>query len=154
MPRESIRRGRAGAAAVEVCEHCGQTPPWHSLSCPKVAGRYCLECEMLLPRHYPGCTQDVIGFGNWATSRRAQRELQEMYNIEREAAVAEGKAVTAHPAPQPTWFVGKDQMLRPRDSLRLRQAIMEMMQMPTREKKEVARKAIHAEIERLAGGGE
>ena len=153
MPRESIRRGRAGAAAVEVCEHCGHTPPWHSLICPKAAGWNCLECGMLLPRHYPGCAQDVLGFGNWGTSRYGQRELQEMYQIEREAAIAEGRAVRAQQAPQQTWFEGKDQMFRPKDSLRLRRAIMDMMKMPTREKKEVARKAIHAEIERMAGGG-
>ena len=66
---------------VKVCGVCGHTVPWHSMICPRVGGGYCLECETILPRHYPWCS---IGkryqFLFWATPRDMQKELETHFN--------------------------------------------------------------------------
>jgi len=71
----------SGRGSVQTCSICHHSAPWHSLVCPKVGGAYCLECNTLLPRHYPWCS---IGkryqFFFWATPRDMQKELESHFN--------------------------------------------------------------------------
>lgn len=78
MPKEIKQKSSEGPA---TCGVCGHTSPWHSMICPKAAGLNCLECEMLLPRHYPWCSVGKrYQFFFWATPRDMQHELESHFN--------------------------------------------------------------------------
>jgi len=90
MPKELQPGGDHGPPP---CSVCGHTPPWHSMVCPKVSGMHCLECEMLLPRHYPHCS---IGQRDswfcWAAPRSIQHEVESHYNTHMRNRVAQRAA--------------------------------------------------------------
>ena len=80
--KENIgKRESKEAEKVPICSVCHHTAPWHSMVCPRVSGEYCLECETLLPRHYPWCSIGKrYGFFFWKTPRNIQRELENYFN--------------------------------------------------------------------------
>ena len=74
---------------VETCDVCGHSAPLHGLTCPKVRGLYCKECEAMLPRHYPHCLIGKRdGFLGWQMPRGAQRDVEGMYNVKMKARAA------------------------------------------------------------------
>ncbi len=154
MSAKKAPSSTASSAPPKVCEICGTFHPYHRLDCPKVSGRYCPECEMRWPRHYPWCTQDEFNIGRWWVGLSGQGMLKEMYDVEREAALmAEGRHAKALQTPEePHYYSGPDRPIRPADGNRLMVAIREMMSIPGRDvkAKDHHRKAIHDEIERLA----
>lgn len=87
MRETAIKNTKKEGKTCMICEH---TEPWHSLVCPKVTGCHCLECEMLLPRHYPGCSiGQRDGFYGWGLSRWNQKEVEEIYNQHMKARLAQ-----------------------------------------------------------------
>lgn len=77
-------------AQADPCPSCGHTHPWHSIVCPKARGANCLECEAILPRHYPWCSHGQRdSFFCWGVPRDMQHELEEYYNKHMKARMAQ-----------------------------------------------------------------
>jgi hypothetical protein len=129
-----------------VCQFCGHSKPYHSLKCQKVINRFCPACKCMHPRHYPNCPMDIYGIGRWWINQYMQKEMIDMWMLERQTQPA-----AREPIPKHSWFVGDDKMLKPVDSHRIMKAIYELMKAESKEEKELHRAAIHEEVERLAG---